>query len=378
MCERLMATEIRTHTLGSDLSDFIAAPKLINAHDPNFVPMLDLMQRDQLDPGKNAFFKHAEGIAFTARKNGKLVGRITAQIDREHLARHKEKVGFFGFFDSVNDQEVADALIRAASEWLKARGMERIRGPLSLSINEEAGALVMGFDTPNMLLCPHHQPYIDGVLLGTGLEKVKDLYAWRWTAGTLPTRALRAREQIAEYPEVRFREVNFKREIRELIAVQDDAWRDNWGHVSMTEAEATQFAADLALLIDRRIAIVAEIDGEIAGMALAVPNLNEAIRDLDGQLVPFGWLRLVRRLFIRKPTTARLAMLGIKEKYRKQKKYGYLATAMVAEIALRGEQAGYQWGELSWTLENNGPVNALIRAAGGKHYKTYRVYEKTL
>lgn len=373
-----MATEIRTHTLGTNLSDFFEVPKRINAKDPNFVPMLDLMQGDQLDPNKNSFFKHAEGIAFTARKNGQLAGRITAQIDREHLARHRDQTGFFGFFDSIDDPEVAAALVKAAGDWLKARGMARMRGPLSLSINEEAGALVMGFDTPNMLLCPHHQPYIDGLLLGTGLEKVKDLYAWRWTSGTLPTRALRAREQIAEYPEVRFREVNFKREIRELIAVQDDAWRNNWGHVSMTEAEAKQFAADLSLLIDRRIAIVAEVDGEIAGMCLAVPNLNEAIRDLNGKLAPLGWLRLVRRLFINKPRTARLAMLGIKEKYRKQKKYGYLATAMVAEIALRGEQAGYQWGELSWTLEDNGPVNALIRAAGGKHYKTYRVYEKAL
>lgn len=373
-----MAIEIRTHTLGADLGDFIEAPKRINAHDVNFVPMLDLMQRDQLDPGKNPFFKHAEGVAFTARKDGQLVGRITAQVDREHLARHKDQTGFFGFFDSVNDPEVAKALLDAAAGWLKARGMQRIRGPLSLSINEESGALVMGFDTPNMLLCPHHQPYIDGLLLGTGLHKAKDLYAWRWTAGTLPTRALRAREQIAEYPEVRFREVDFKREIRELIAVQDDAWKDNWGHVSMTEAEATQFASDLSLLMDPRIAIVAEVDGEIAGMCLAVPNLNEAIRDLDGKLLPLGWLKLVKRLFVNKPKTARLAMLGIKEKYRKQKKYGYLATAMVAEIALRGEQAGYQWGELSWTLEDNGPVNALIRAAGAKHYKTYRVYEKEI
>ena len=144
----------------------------------------------------------------------------------------------------------------------------------------------------------------------------------------------------------------------------------------MTTAQAKQFASDLALLIDPRIAVVAEIDGELGAMALAVPNLNEAIADLNGKLFPLGLAKMLWRLKVRNVKSGRLVLLGIKERFRKQKRYGSLAIALCAEVAERGREAGYEWGELSWTLEDNTPVNLLIRAAGGKHYKTYRIYEK--
>ena len=370
-----MSIEIRQHTPGKDLSDFLRVPYEILGEDPNWVPALDLMMRDMLTPAKNPFFQHADVALFTARRDGKLAGRISAEVDREHLKRYQDATGYFGFFDTIDDDRVGQALVAAAKNWLANKGIKRMRGPLSLSINEEVGTLVDGFDSPNVLFMGHHLPYQDRVASAAGLEKAKDLFAFRWEMGSLPKRAQRAHDQIMSYPEVRIREAEFGKEIRELIAIQDDAWRHNWGHVSMTEAEAAQFASDLALLLDKRIALVAEINGELAAICLAVPNLNEVIRDFRGKLLPLGLPKLIWRLKIKRPKSGRLVLLGIKEEYRKQKRYGFLAMALVAEIAERGRKAGYEWGELSWTLEDNTPVNLLIKACGGKHYKTYRVYE---
>lgn len=371
-----MTVEIRQHTPGKDLKDFLKVPRVILAGDPNWVPPLDLMVADTLSPKKNPFFRHAEVTLFTAWRNGKAVGRISAQVDREHLKRYNDATGLFGFFDTTDDPEVGKALVDAAGNWLKTRGMKAMRGPFSLSINEELGTLIDGFDTPNVLFMPHHRPHQNRIAKAAGLDKAKDLYAFHWRMGDLPARAYRAHAQVREYPEVRLRPIDFKNDIEKLIQIQDDAWRHNWGHISMTTAQAKQFASDLALLIDPRIAVVAEIDGELGAMALAVPNLNEAIADLNGKLFPLGLAKMLWRLKVRNVKSGRLVLLGIKERFRKQKRYGSLAIALCAEVAERGREAGYEWGELSWTLEDNTPVNLLIRAAGGKHYKTYRIYEK--
>lgn len=373
-----MTIEIRKHAPGSKLKDFLRAPREILKEDPNFVCPLDMMIRDMLSPKSNPFFEHGEAALFTAHRNGELVGRISAQIDREHLKRYQDDTGFFGFFDTIDDEEVGKALMAEAEQWLRRKGMKRVRGPLSLTINEEVGMLIEGFDSPNVLFMAHHAPHQKRIAESTGLEKVKDLFAFRWEMGSLPKRAKKAHDIVAGYPEVRLREVDFKKEIDELVEIQDDAWRHNWGHVSMTQAEAKQFAKDLALLLDKRIAIVAEINGELAAMAIAAPNLNEAIRDLDGKLSPAGIAKLLYRLKIQGTKSGRLVFLGIKEKYRKQKRYGFLSLAMVAEIAERGRKAGYEWGELGWTLEDNAPINLLVKLVGGKLYKTYRIFEKPL
>lgn len=370
-----MTIEIQQYAPGKGLSDFLRVPQVTMGDDPNWVPTLDMMAKEQLTPGKNPFFEHADAALFVAKRDGKLVGRISAQVDQEHLRRYDDATGYFGFFDTIDDPEVARRLVDTAKAWLSARGMKRMRGPMSLSVNEEVGLLIDGFDSPNMMFMPHHRPYQGQLAEAAGLEKAKDLFAYRWDMQKLSARAERAHQQIMGYPEVRLREVDLATEIPKLIEIQDDAWRNNWGHVSMTEAEAKQLAKDMAMLIDKRLAIVAEINGELAAMCVALPNLNEAIHDLKGKLLPLGLPKLLWRLKVRGLKTGRLPLLGIKEQYRKQKRYGFLAMAMVAEIAERGRKAGYEWGELSWLLEDNTPVILLVRAAGGRKYKTYRVYE---
>jgi hypothetical protein len=376
-----MSVEIRQHTPGRDVDDFIRAAHVVFAGDPSWVPPLELMIREQLDPKKNPFFEHGEGMLFTAWKDGKLAGRISAQLDQEHLKRYGDATGFFGFFDTIDDREVAQALLGAASAWLKEHGLKRMRGPLSFSINEEVGLLVEGFDTPPMVLMSHSRAYQGALVEASGLEKVKDLLAWRYVVADLPPRAAKAREEIAKLPEVRLRTANRKNldaELPFVLEIQDDAWRDNWGHVSLTAREVKAAKDALKLLINADLAIIAEIDGVPAGMCIALPNLNEAIADLNGKVFPIGWAKLLWRLKVGHPKTARLCLLGIKKQYRNVRRYGALSLAMIAEVSTRGREVGIEWGELSWTLEDNAPVNLAIKVMKGELYKRYRLYEKAI
>lgn len=369
--------EIRQHKPGSDISDFMKAGREVFKRDPNWIPPLNIMLKDQLSP-KSPFFQHAEVMLFTARRGDELVGRISAQIDREHLKRYSDETGFFGFLDTVNDKEVAAALVAEAKKWLKARGMKRMIGPMNLSVNQEVGTLIEGFDTPPMVMMPHSANYQDEVIQSTGLTKCKDLYAWRWeVTADMPRRSLKALAAMKEQGAT-FRNADLKTEIDTLIDIQDDAWRHNWNHVSMTKSEAAQLRNELKLIIDPAIAIVVEVEGKPAGMAIAIPNLNEAIRDFEGTISASKIAKLLWRLKVDHPKSARVAMLGIREGIRKQKKWMPLALGLIAELNRRGYQRGYEWGELSWTLEDNGPVNMMIKAAGGRVYKKYRVYESPL
>jgi hypothetical protein len=341
---------------------------------------LDMDLKDRLSP-KNPFFEHGEGTIFTAHRNGWCVGRCTAQIDRAHLDRYKDDVGFFGFLDTIDDPEVARELLDAAVHWLDERGMKRARGPLSLSMNEEIGCLVEGFDTPPMILMPHHRPYQAGLIEQAGFKKLKDVYAWRYVVGEVPERALKAHDEIDALPEVRSRHVDIKNldaEMRVVMDVFNDAWADNWGFVPFSEHELMKFAADLRLIAIPELTYVTDIDGEPAAVAIALPNVNELVRDLRGKLLPFGLPKLVWRLKVVGPKTARLAILGIRRKYRKVRKYAGLSTYLYVKMNRAGHNTGIRWGELSYTLEDNGPVNVAIRFMGGKIYKKYRVYEAEL
>ncbi|MET0594913.1 MAG: hypothetical protein ABW133_19595 [Polyangiaceae bacterium] len=375
-----MALDIRSIPLGGDLRPFLDVVDYIYRDDPSYVRPLDLELKDRLSK-KNPFFAHATGTCFAAFRNGKPVGRVTAQIDRAHVDRHKDGAGFFGFLDTVDDDEVSKALLNRAGDWLKDRGMERMRGPISLNINEELGCLVEGFDTPPMVLMPHHRTYQGGLIEKAGLTKLKDFYAWRYSVGDVPKRAQKAHDEIALMPEVTARPLDMKSiesEVRIVMDIFNDAWMDNWGFVPLSEAELRKLAADLKLLLVPDLTRLVSIDGEPAAFAIVLPNINEAIRDLDGKLFPMGLPKLLWRLKVEKPKTARLALLGIRRKYRHVRKYAGLSTYLYVQMNKAGQRTGIRWGELSWTVEDNGPVNVGIKFMGGKIYKKYRVYERML
>lgn len=373
--------EIRQHEPGKDIRDFVRVPHLLLRDDPNWVPPLNRLVEEQLTPSKNPFFEHADVALFTAWKVGRLVGRISAQVDREHLRKHGDDVGFFGFFDTVDDGAIGQRLVDAAGAFLAARGMKRMRGPLSLSINEEVGMLVNGFEHPPMMMCPHNARYQRAVAEAAGLGKAMDLFGWRYEVDELPARVRRAHDAVRAMGNVRIRTLNKKNadaELKQVLEVWDDAWKDNWGHVSMTPAEVRSFVSTMKPIIEEQLSLIAEVDGEPAAICFAAPNLNEAIHDLRGKLSPVGAVKLGWRMFVKKPTSARLILLGVKQKFRAQRQYGYLPMALVYEVKTRGERIGYTWGELGWTLESNTAVNAMIKAMGCRVYKTYRLFEKPL
>ncbi|MCA9531443.1 MAG: hypothetical protein KC543_15040 [Myxococcales bacterium] len=376
-----MTVRIVEHRPGKDLDDFLRVQRLVYRNDSAWIPPLNMEIRDRLTPRKNPFFQHAEVALFTAWRGDELLGRCSAQIDHEHLAAHDDGAGFFGFFDTLDDAEAAEALLDAAEAWLGARGMKVMRGPFSLSINEESGLLVEGFEHPPVVMMPHSRPYQARLLQGAGFTKCKDLLAWRYQVEPPPPRAQRALDQINALPEVRFRSLDKRRMRQEVDAVLDifnDAWHDNWGFVPATPSEAAKTAQDLGLLLDPQLAFFAEINERPVAMCVCLPNLNEAARDLDGKLFPFGFAKLLWRLKVRHPTSARLMLLGIRRELRGIKRYGALSTAMYAELARRGVEAGYEWAELGWTLEDNRPINLGIKAMRAEVYKRYRVFEKPI
>ena len=241
--------------------------------------------------------------------------------------------------------------------------------------------MIEGQAEPSMLFMPYHRAYQDAVTQAVGLTKVKDLYSWRYIVGAIPARALKAHEEISIMPEVRIRPVRKSHaieDVRIIVDIYNDAWSDNYGFVPMTEAELLKMAEELKLLLDENVALIAEIDGRPAAVALALPNLNDAIRDLGGKLFPFGLAKLLYRIKVKKPKSAMLRILGIKKEFRHKKRYGGLSAALYVEIAKRGALSGYEWGELGWTLEDNRPVNLGIKMMGGEIYKKYRLYEKSL
>jgi hypothetical protein len=375
-----MPVEIRETPIGGKLHDFLNVVDYIYRGDPRYVRPLDMEMKDRLSL-KNPFFEHADGVLFTAHRNGWCVGRVTAQIDREHLARYKDDVGSFGFLDTIDDEDVAKALLDAASNWLRARGSKRMRGPLSLSLNDEMGCLVDGFDTPPMIMMPHHRPYQGGLIEKAGFEKLKDAYAWSYKVGDVSPRVRKAHDDIEAMPEVTSRHVDMKNldaDLRIIMDVYNDAWNDNWGFVAQTERELSKMAADLKLFAIPELSYITLIDGEPAAVALALPNLNELIADMKGKLGPLGLPKLLWRLKVVGPHTARLIILGIRKKFRGHRKYAALSAYLYAKMNAAGKRLGIGSGELSWTLEDNAPVNTGIKLMGGKIYKTYRLYEKAL
>jgi hypothetical protein len=373
--------EIRQSPMGGDLRDFLDVVDVIYKDDPRYIRPLDMDLKDRLNPKKNPFFEHADGVIFTAYRHGQCVGRVTAQIDREHLARHKDDVGFFGFIDTIDDADVAKELLLRAEGWLRDRGIKTARGPFSLSIHDEIGCLVEGFDSPPVLMTPHHRPYQGGLIEKAGYTKAKDVFGWRYEVGEPNARVKKAQEDILAMPEVTVRQLskkNVDRDVQMTLDIYNDAWSENWSYVPMTRREADKMAADLKLFLVPEITQLVLIDNEPAAVALALPNVNELIADMHGKLFPFGLPKLLYRLKVEGAKSGRLIILGIKKKFRLQRKYAPLSLFLYAAMNEGGRRAGMTWGELGWTLEDNAAVNAGIRMMGAKKYKVYRLYEKSL
>jgi hypothetical protein len=367
----------------ADWHAFHHLPYRIYADDPNWVAPLLLERRFHFDPKHNPYFQHAKAEFFIARRGGDVVGRITAQVDRLHQERYRDASGHFGFIEAIDDQDVFDALLKAAEGWLRAQGMQRAIGPVSFSLWDQPGLLVDGFDTPPYVMMNHHRPYYAGRIAAAGYAKAEDLiaYAYAPQASTktwekLMARALRRGDVTLR--NIRMDKAHFRGEVAMLLDIINDAWSDNWGYVPMTKAEIDDLAGILKLLLRPGDVAIAEYKGEPAAFTAIFPNLNEAIRDMNGRLFPFNWIKLLWRMKVKRPKTARMPMMGVRKALQATPIGAALALSVMRSVRDFNFSLGVKDSELSWILERNDRVRHVIEMVGGVPYKTYRVYEKPI
>lgn len=357
---------------------FLRLPWRFYRGHPAWVPPLLFDVRGQLDPKRGDFFKHSEGEFFLARRGTEVVGRIAALHNRRHLAAHADGAGFFGFFECENDHGTAAALLRAAEQWLSAHGLAIARGPANFSIQDEAGVLLDGFEHAPMAGMGYTPPYYRELIEAAGYAKAKDLEVWRinrgsWREGEF-RRMCRVAERVAQG--VTIRPVNMgdlPNEAERMAKIFAEAWRDNWGAQPITQPEFLKYASQYRLFIDPELILLAERNGEPLAMMVAIPNVNEIIKRIDGRMLPLGWLRLL--LGRKRVTGIRLFLLGVRAEARR---LGLPVLFIKRYHELLNASPQLKQMEFSWILEDNHETLALIKRFGGWRAQTLRLYEKPL
>ena len=365
------------------LDAFIQLPKRLFAGQTGYVPPLDLERREALSARHNPLFQHLEARFFLARRAGRVVGRISAQVDRAYLQRYADATGHFGCLVALDDPAIFAALFDAAESWLRGKGMKRVTGPFSLSINEEVGLLVAGFDAPSSMMVPWDPPYAGARVEAAGYGKLKDLYSYDYDIQTAPEtsgKRLLARGGLAGRVKVRSANVKFfDAELRTLIGIFNDAWSDNWGFVPFTQAEIDHAAVALRPVIVPELVIFVEVDDEAVGFILALTNINEALAGLGGKLNLWTLPKLLWRLRIAGVESLRVPLMGVAKKLHGTRLASQLAF-MLIEFTRRDcvGKFGIKVGEFGWILEDNKGMLSIAQLPGAKVNHRYRIYEKAL
>lgn len=363
-------------TTRKDRKKFIFFPWKVYKSDPNWVPPLVWDFKEKIDRKKNPFFEHAEMELFLAYREREITGRVAAIIDANHNRFHDEKVVFFGLYESFDDPDSANALLEKAAEWGREKGMEILRGPMNLSMNDECAFLLEGFESPPVVMMPYNPKYYLRLMEGSGLVKTKDLYAFYMSREKEVMARIDqiVRKSKAEIP-LTLRTIdmkNLEEESARIKHVYNSAWERNWGFVPWTDNEMSHMAKKLKSVADPDLIIIAEHEGKPVAFAFALPNLNEVIKRINGKLTPWGTARF---LYYRKKIKGIRAMVfGILNEYR----HTGVSYLLYSELNKNAISKGYEWCETSWQLEDNEPVNRFVESLGGSVYKKYRIFEKEI
>lgn len=373
-----MSVDVRPVTGGRDLKAFIDLPFRLHANHPLWVPPLKLERRIFLSRRLNAYFSHAEAEYFLARRDGQVVGRITAQVNRASNDHHGRRWGDFGWIEFEDDAEVLEALLNAAQEWLAARGMERMVGPMDFQMNDECGVLIEGFDLRPMVRQPWHPRYYQQRMEAAGLVKAVDLLMWNLEvadrAAMLPV-LFELAEKVQSEHGIRLRKMTrrgLRRDLDLFGEIYNEAWKDNWGFVPLGGKDLDAYAQEMQLVFDRDWFMVAErIDtGEAVAIAITAPDVNQVLMRMNGRLLPFGWLTFLRKK--RHMDRVRVGFLGVKPEYQHT---GVAAKLYVEHFDVAAVTA-FKAGEMGWILETNTAMNRGMEAMGGRVVKKYRMYER--
>ncbi len=363
-----------------DLRAFIDLPFGLHAGSAQWVPPLKVERRLFLNKRLNAYFKHADAQLFLARREGRVVGRVSAQIDHAFNRYQGNDWGQFGFLEAEEDQEVFEALLEAASAWLRERRRDRMVGPMDFSMNEESGVLIEGFEREPFIKQPWHPPYYQHMCERAGLTKAVDLWMWELHI-TDRSKIVPALVEMAERLEpdhgIRIRKMSRRRLGREVELfgeTYNEAWKDNWGFVPYSEEDLKHYGQELQLVYDPNWFMVAErIDtGESVGVAITVPDINQVLKKMGGRLLPFGWWHFMRRRRIM--DRVRVGFLGVKPEYQ----HTGVAAGLYIEHFDMAKVTPQKWGEMGWILETNDAMNRGMEGMGGRVVKRYRIYEREL
>ena len=368
-------TEIRAVTNKTDLDKFISLPWKIYKDSPHWVPPLIRDVKFKLNREKHPFFEFARMELFIAENENEIVGRVAAIVNDRHNEFHNEKLGFFGMFESVDDVETARLLYTAAEEWCRKEGMEKILGPVNLSTNDECGFLLEGFDLDPAVMMPYTLEYYLKLSEECGYKKAKDLYAYFKGEVGVVDRITKLVERVKRKEDVVVRPLdmkNFERDVEIIKDVYNAAWELNWGFVPMTPAEMDLMAKELKPIAEPELVLFAEVKGEPVGLAITLPDLNFVLKKLNGKLGPIQLLKFL--YYKRKIKGLRSIIFGLKKEYR----LTGINVVLYYETEVRGAKLGYDSCEMSWNLEDNDMINRFDEAVGGKLYKKYRLYEKSL
>jgi GNAT superfamily N-acetyltransferase len=379
MAEPVVVTPVK---LKGDLREFIKFPWKVYKGDPNWVPPLIFERKAFFNPKKNPFYEHAEVELFLAKCGSEVIGTIAGIINYRHNEFHGERTGFFGFFEVIEDYKAADVLLATVRDWVRARGMDTLRGPANFSTNEEVGLLVDGFEIPPVVFMTYNPEYYVDFVERFGFRKAMDLYAYEikretydYTYEGIPEKLVRVAELVPRRYGIDVRKVDMKDmegEIGRVKVLYNRIWEKNWGFVPMTDAEFDHMAVGLKQIADPNLIFFAEKDGEPIGFSLSLPDVCETLRRMNGRMFPFGWL--VWLLGKKKIKTLRVMAMGVAKEYRGKG----LDSLFYLKTITEGDLKGYDRCETGWVLETNDVMNRTMEMLGGERYKTYRLYDLPL
>lgn len=358
------------------LKTFIMLPFKFYREEPHWVPPLISERKEFFNKSKNPFYRGAKTKLFLAIKDGRTVGRIATCINYYHNEFHMDKVGFFGFFECIDDFEVSSKLFKVAMITLKSEGMEKMRGPMNFSTNQEIGFLIEGFDKPPTIMNPYNKPYLPKLAEKFGLKKVMDLNAFKVSRDVpMPERQLNLVNKIKERNHIRIRTVDMSRfdeEVKLINSIYNQAWAHNWGFVPMPEDEFVHMAKGLKQIVDPDVALIAYVNDEPAAFSLAVPDINQVLIRMNGRLFPIGIFKFLWNTKIRsKITGCRMLTMGVIPKFQKRG----IDNIFFVDTYQKGLAKGYHWAELSWILETNELMCRAAENMGAVLYKKYRIVE---
>jgi GNAT superfamily N-acetyltransferase len=373
-----MAVDVKEVSGRRDLKAFIDLPFRLHSNHPLWVPPLKIERRLFLNRRMNAFFSHGEAEYFLARRDGRVVGRISAQVNHAFNDHQRKNWGWFGFLEFEDDQEVLDGLLHAAEAWLRMHGKDRMVGPASFAMNDESGVLIEGYDVRPMILQPWNPPYYQQRLEQAGMAKAMDLLMWNLEVTNrdkvMPVIwELAGKVQSEHGIRVRpMRRRQLRKDLDAFAEVYNSAWSKNWDFVPFSKKDLDAYAFDLHLAFDKHWFMIAEREdtGEVVGMAITVPDLNQVLEKMKGRLLPLGWWYFLRKGRIM--NRVRVGFLGVKPEYQ----HTGVAAKLYEDHFDAAEARPQKGGEMGWILETNTAMNRGMEAMGGKVVKRYRVYER--